>query len=142
MLLVSAPALAEEDRPMDQRWPALPPDREPSLEDKITDHLTDASNKLAGQLDELSHDMFRLHVDGRSNRARLRLGTTDGHYLTFNLDSDWLFGDGKARVNAKLELGLGTHVMKVQLPAMDLIPDSYQGCRMVHVNVPLLERRF
>lgn len=137
----SSVALAD-DVVMDQRWPAVPLDHRLTLEDQITDHLTDLGNAVGGQLDLLSHDLMGLHVDGRANRARLRLGGGNVHYLTFRIDSDWHFGEGKARVKARLELGLAGHVLELKLPDMEVIPDSYRGDRVVDINVPLLERRF
>jgi hypothetical protein len=86
--------------------------------------------------------MIGLRVDARGQRCRLRLGGGSSHYLTFRIDSDWLFSEGKARVNAKVELGLAGHVVDLKLPAMDLSQDSYHGVQLVQVNVPLLERRF
>ena len=127
---------------VDHRWPGLPDSRELSLEDQITDHLTELGNLVGSHIDFVSHEMIGLRVNGRANRARLRLGGGDVRYLSFRIDSDWLFGDGKARVNAHLELGLHGHTLDLRLPAMDVIPDSYHGQQLVQINVPLLERRF
>ena len=127
---------------MDRLWPQVPADHSLSLSDQITDHLTDFGNRLGEHLDLMSHDLMGLHVDGRANRARLRLGGGNPHYLRFVYDSDWHFADGKGRVSARLELGIAGHVMNVQLPDMEVIPDSVHGEKLVQVNVPLLERRF
>ncbi len=128
--------------PMEQMWPALPMHHELSLEDQITDHLSAIGNLLGNDIDYLSHDMIGLHVDGRAQRARLRLGTGTGHYLAFRMDSDWHFADGKARVNLRLHFGVGTHQLDMKLPAMDLTTDSYHGESMVTVNIPVLEKHF
>lgn len=142
VLAASSSAFAEDSINVDKRWPGLPEWRGLSLEDQITDHLTELGNLVGSHMDALSHDMIGLRVDGRTNRARLRLGGGNARYLTFQFDSDWLFAEGKARVNAHLELGLNGHMMGLQLPAMDVIPDSYHGQQLVQINVPLLERRF
>ena len=126
----------------DARWPSVPVDHSLPLEDVMVDNLSDLGNLVGDHLDQLSHDFIGLHVDGRGQRARLRLGGSNPHFLTLRLDSDWLFGDGKARINARLELGLGSHVLDLKLPAMDVSEDTYHGIQLVQVNVPLLERRF
>ena len=141
MVLLAATTASADDA-LSSRWPSVPKDTLPPIEDVMIDHLSDIGNHVGDRLDELSHDLIGLHVDGRGQRARLRLGGGNPHYLTFKLDSDWLFSDGKARVNARLELGLAGHVLDLKLPAMDLSQDSYHGVQLVQVNVPLLERRF
>jgi hypothetical protein len=90
----------------------------------------------------LSDQMIGLNVDGRAQRARLRVGTGTGHYLAFKLDSDWYFADGKARINAHVQLGLAGHEVSVQLPAMEMEQTSYRGNDGVILNLPLLERRW
>jgi hypothetical protein len=127
---------------MTHRWPSLPQDTGLSLEDQITDHLSELGNLVGSHMTFLSHDMFGLHIYGRQNRARLRVGGGDARYLEFRLDSDWLFADGKARIHAKVDLGIAGHMLHVELPDMDLSEDSYHGTQLVQVNVPLLERRF
>jgi hypothetical protein len=140
VLIAATTASAEDD--LAKRWPSVPKDTLPPLEDVMIDNLSDIGNRFGDHLDELSHDLIGLHVDGRGQRARLRVGGGNPHYLTFKLDSDWLFSEGKARVNAHLELGLAGHVLDLKLPAMDLSQDNYHGVQLVQVNVPLLERRF
>ena len=127
---------------LDRLWPTVPVDHAKPLEDVVVDNLSDLGNHFGDGLDQLSHDLIGLHVDGRGQRARLRLGTGTGHYLSFKLDSDWLFSDGKARINATVELGIGSHELELKLPPMDVSEDSYHGIQLVEVNIPLLERRF
>lgn len=135
-------ARADEAAPMEHMWPGLPAYHALSLEDQIADHLSQLGNLIGDHIDFLSHDMIGLHVDGRAQRARVRLGTGTGHYLTLRFDSDWHFAEGKARVNARVHLGLAGHVVDFKLPAMDVSTDSYHGESMVQVNVPLLEKHF
>ena len=82
----------------------------------ITDHLTELGNQLGNHMTLLSDQMFGLHVDGRGQRATLRLGTGTGHYLAFKLDSDWYFSDGKARISARVQLGLAGHESRSSSP--------------------------
>jgi hypothetical protein len=126
---------------LDAQWPAVPEDRGESLEDRITDHLTDWGNHVGSRMDEMSHHVARLHVDGRARRAQLHLGYGNEH-LTFGFDSNILFADGKAYVKAKVELALQGHHFELELPDIDLSRDSYHGEDMTLVNVSVLEKRF
>lgn len=140
-----APSLlsaANDPELLERRWPALPADHAESDDDVMIDHLSELGNKLGNHMTFLSDQMIGLHVDGRSQRARLRVGTGTGHYLAFKLDSDWYFSDGKARINAKVHLGLGHHELDVQLPAMEMEPTSYHGDDGVMLKLPLFERRW
>jgi hypothetical protein len=127
---------------LDARWPGVPAWHGLSEDAKLVERLTAIGNRVGDHIDELSHDWIGLHVDGRGQRARLRFGGGDTHYLAFHVDSDWHFVDGKARVQARLQLALAGHVVDVHLPDFDVSTDSYHGTQMVDVNVPLLERRF
>src|SRR5438105_14324156 len=91
LVLGSSPVvLADDTVTMDHQWPAVPADRSLSMEDQITEHLSELGNLVGSHIDLLSHDMIGLHVNARENRARLRLGGGDIHYLTFRIDSAWL----------------------------------------------------
>ncbi len=145
-LVLASSAVAHADdgtlMAMERRWPTLPAEHSISFEDQLADHLSDLGNKMGNDLDLLSHDMVRLHVDGRGQRARIGLGGGNPHYLTFKLDSDWHFTDGKAHVRTKLQLAVRDHEMDLELPDMDVSTDSYHGQQMVQVNITLLQRRF
>lgn len=140
-----APSLlsaANDPELLERRWPALPAEHGESEDDVMIDHLSDLGNRLATRMTSLSDQMIGLHVDGRGQRARLRVGTGTGHYLAFKLDSDWYFSDGKARINAHIQLGLAGHELNVQLPAMEMEPTSYHGDDGVMLKLPLFERRW
>lgn len=126
---------------LDHKWPAVPDDRAPSMEDRITDHLTDWGNHVGGEMDAWSHHHAKLRVDGRGHRAQLHIGGGNEH-LEFNFDSKWLFADGKAYAKVHLELALQGHRFEVELPDMDVSRDSYHGESLTQVNVSVLERRF
>ena len=136
-----APPSADPDA-LDKHWPDVPPDHQLSLEDQITDHLSEIGNQIGAHMNVLSDDLMALKVDGRHNRARLRIGGGDAHFLNFKIDSDWLFADGKAHVKARLDLGVAGHQVKLELPDMDLSHDNWHGQDLVQVNVSVLERRF
>jgi len=126
---------------LDHNWPAVPEDHSPSMEDRITDHLTDWGNHVGGEMDAWSHHYAKLRVDGRNRRAQLNLGGGNEH-LEFNFDSSRVFADGKAYAKVHLELALQGHRFEVQLPDMDVSRDSYHGEGLTQVNVSVLERRF
>lgn len=143
-LLLGLPAVAfadTSDLPLDQAFPAVPDDHSLSLEDRITDHLTDWGNRVGDEMARWSHDHAVLRVDGRRRRAELHFGGGNDH-LAFHFDSKWLFADGKAYAKVHLDLAIQGHRFELQLPDMDVTRDSYANQDMVTVNVSVLERRF
>lgn len=127
---------------LERRWPTLPSDHAESEQDVIVDHLSALGNTFAQRMMLLSDHVIGLSVDGRGQRARLRVGAGNDHYLAFNIDSDWYFSDGKARINAHVQLGLAGHELNVQLPAMEMEQTSYHGDDGVLLRLPLFERRW
>jgi hypothetical protein len=123
---------------LDEAWPSVPDDHGKSLEDRIEDKASDYGNHVGSRMEELSHHVARLHVDVRQHRAYLHLGYGD----IVNFDSSWLFADGKAYVQAKLELQLDGHHWELKLPDMDVSRDSYRNDSFTEVNVSVLEKRF
>src|SRR4051812_12782002 len=75
---------------VEHRWPALPSDHNLSLEDQITDHLTELGNLIGTHMTVLSDHLLAVRVDGRHNRASFRVGGGNVRYLAFKMDSDWL----------------------------------------------------
>jgi hypothetical protein len=144
-VLVVLPATAMADDVATTRWPAVPADPSEPLEDQIVDHLDAIGDEIGSGLDQMSDHTLTLHVDGRHNRAHLGLGHGgDGqhHYLTFRIDSDWLFEHNGAHIDATLQLGIGEHQVEFKLPAMVLSQDNWHGQDLVVLDVNLLERRF
>ena len=139
----SAPALADnnvEVVALGDRWHEVPQGRQLKLSMQITDELTELGNLIGTSMNTLSDDAIGLSFDGRKRRAKLRLGTGEGQYLRFRLESDWHFAQGKARVAAKLQLGLGDHQWNIELPDMEMAPAEYRGDRGVEVRIPVFER--
>ena len=95
-------------------------------------------------LDQMSDHILTLHVDGRAQPRALGLGHGgDGnHYLTFRIDSDWLFEHDGAHIDATVQLGVGEHQLEFKLPGMVLPQDNWHGQDLVVLDVNLLERRF
>jgi hypothetical protein len=125
-----------------QRWHDVPNQPRLKLSVQITDELTELGNLIGTSMNELSNDMLGLQFDGRRRRAKLRFGTGEGELLRFRLESDWHFTQGRARVVAKVQLGIGKHQLNVDLPDMDVVPASYRGERGVEVRIPFFERRW
>jgi hypothetical protein len=124
------------------RWRDVPPGQRLKLSMQITDELTELGNFIGSHVNVLSDDILMMKFDGRRRYARIRFGTGEGQYLRFKFDSDWYFTQGKARVQGRVDLGIGTHHFHLELPDIDMVPASYRGDRGVEVRLPLFERRW
>jgi len=143
VLAGSARASADPAVLLASRWPAVPEGHGLSLEDQITDRLTQLGNELGRHLDLLSHDMFQLTVDGRHRHAHVRIGGGgDGELLALRVDGDIQFEDVNAHVQARLDLALHGHAVHLELPAFEMAPADYRGDRGVEVRLPLFMRKF
>jgi hypothetical protein len=142
VLAGSAGASADPAVLLASRWPAVPEGHGLSLEDQITDRLTQLGNELGRHLDLLSHDMFQLTVDGRHRHAHVRIGGGDGELLALRVDGDIQFEDVNAHVQARLDLALHGHAVHLELPAFEMAPADYRGDRGVEVRLPLFLRKF
>jgi hypothetical protein len=140
--LAASPAAADSAVLLASRWPGVPDDHALSLEDQITDRLTQLGNALGHHLDLLSHDTLQLRVDARQRRAHLRIGAGDRAHLALRLDGDIQFEDLNARICARLDLALRGHAVSLELPAFEMSPVSYRGDHGVELRVPLLVQRF
>lgn len=141
--LASAPAASADTAALlASRWPSVPAGHAPSLEDQITDRLTELGNALGHHLDLLSHDLFQLRVDARRRRAHLRVGAGNRERLALQIDSDIQFDDSNARVCARLDVALRGHAVSLELPAFEMSPVSYRGDHGVELRVPLFVQRF
>lgn len=142
---LAAPAFADhslEHVVLADRWREVPQSRRLKLSSQIVDEVTELGNLIGTGMNELSDDMLGLKFDGHRRRAKFRIGTGQGQYLRFRLESDWHFTQGKARIAAKVQLGIGSHQLNIELPDMEMVPASYRGERGVEVRVPLFERRW
>lgn len=147
LLLLVTPAIADtsEDEAsmlMSERWHDVPMGNRLKLSQQITDQLTELGNFIGSHMNVLSDDVLGLRFDGRKRRARVRVGTGEGQYLRFKLDSAWHFSAGKARIHTQIKLGLGTREFKLELPDMEMLPANVYGDRGVEVRLPLFERRW
>jgi hypothetical protein len=138
----AAAVAAEPAVLLSDRWPSVPEGHGLSLEDQITDHLTQLGNELGRHLDLLSHDMFQLTVDGRHRHAHVRVGGGIASLVAFRVDGDIQFDDTNAHVHARIDLGFHGHAMHFDLPDFDMSPAEYHGDYGVEVRLPLFVRKF
>lgn len=140
--LAASPAAADSTVLLASRWPGVPDSHALSLEDQITDRLTQLGNALGHHLDLLSHDTLQLRVDARRRRAHLRIGAGDREHLALRLDGDIEFEDLNAHVCARFDLALRGHAVSLELPAFEMSPVSYRGDHGIELRVPLIMQRF
>jgi hypothetical protein len=140
----SAPRVEAFAELVSRRWPSVPRGRQLSLSEQITERLTEIGNRFGDHLDLLSQDMFRLQVDARKRRARIRFGGGggEGDLFTFQVDGDIHFHNLDARVDAHIDLGFGSHMLRLDLPTFHVQAAEYQGEYGVQLAVPMFERRF
>jgi hypothetical protein len=139
--VLSSPAVADKDL-YDRLWPRAPESHQLSLSEQITDQLTELGNFMGEHVSVLSHDMLTMTFDGRRRRAFFSIGGGDARFLEFKLASDVQFFDGRAQINAKLDLSIAGNKLELELPEMEMVPASYRGERGVEVRVPLFRRTF
>jgi len=123
------------------RWPSIPEDHGLSLEDQITDRLTELGNQLGHHLDLVTHDMFQLRVDGRRRSAHVRIGGGN-ETVALAVDGDIQFDDANAHVQCRLALALRGHAVSLELPPFEMSPASYRGDHGVELRLPLFVQRF
>jgi hypothetical protein len=142
VLCAARPAAAEPAVLLASRWPSVPAGHGLSLEDQITERLTQLGNELGHHLDLLSHDMFQLRVDGFRRRAYVRLGGGDAQLVSLRVDGAIQFDDINARIHTRIDLSLRGHALHLELPTFEMSPVSYRGENGVEVRLPLFEQKF
>ena len=140
-LVVPAVASAESEL-YDRLWPRVPQGRHLKLSDQITDQLTELGNMIGTHMNVLTNDTLVMKFDGRARRAYFRFGGGDARFLEFKLASDVQFFDGKAHINARIDLTVAGNKLELELPEMEMVPASYRGERGVEVRLPLVRRSF
>jgi hypothetical protein len=137
----ATPARAESLVMLATRWPDVP-GHDVSLEEQITEHLTQLGNAIGKHLDLLSHDMVQLTVDCRHRRAHLTLGGGDVAQLVVRIDSDIQFDDATARIRSRVDLAVHGHAVHFELPAFELSPAAYRGDYGLEFRLPLFAKQF
>ncbi len=107
------------------------------MDQQFADWMTTVGDHIDHHLGSLSHDVLGLRIDGRGQRLGVHAGL---HFIT--LDEDVHMVGNVARVQTRLTLEAGSHVLDLKLPAVELQPDDYHGEHIVELRGPLLERRW
>lgn len=139
--LASTPALADGDL-YDRLWPRVPQGHQLTLSDQITDQLTELGNLMGEHMNALTNDALAMTFDGRRRRAFFRVGGGDARFLSFNFASNVQFSDGRAQINARIDLTIAGNKLQLELPEMEMVPTSYHGERGVEVRLPIYRRSF
>lgn len=127
---------------LEDAWPEPPRGNDLHLDQQLVDKMTEIGNDAGARLETASRQMVGLRIDGRHQRAHIRLLAGSPRYLTLRMDEDIHYQDGIARVASRLDLNIHGHDLRVQLPDVEMLPDAYQDSRYVEVRVPLFERRW
>ncbi len=109
------------------------------------EQLAVAFDDLGAALDEhlgiLTSDVLEVRFDGRHRRGRVRVRGATAR-VAVGFDSDVTFERGGAHVRARIDLRLGDHAVKLEIPAFEVRPTSVDGERGVEVRVPLITGTF
>lgn len=141
LVAAGSPARAESEL-YDRLWPRVPDRPHLTLSQQITDQLTELGNFMGEHVNTISGDVLAMTFDGRKRRAFVRFGGGDGRFLEFTIASDVRFYEGRAQINARIDLTVAGTRMQLELPEMEMVPASYRGERGVEVRVPLFKRSF
>ena len=139
---VAGTAAADPAVLLASRWPDVPDGQRLSLEDEVTDRLTQLGNALGRHLDLLSHDMFQLNIDGRRRHAHIHVGGGNDEQIACQLDGDIQFDDANAHIHARIDLGFHGHALRLELPDFEMSPAAYRGDYGVELRLPLFIRKF
>ncbi|MCX5747489.1 MAG: hypothetical protein NT062_33915 [Proteobacteria bacterium] len=128
---------------LDAAWPRVTEDlHRVSIGTQITDQLTELGNELGHHMHVLSHDLVSIQFDGRQRRAKVKVGAGDDRYVSFSIATDIKFEGGLARVKTTLDFSVQGKRVTFDLPEFAMMPQSYQGDRVVVLLVPVVERRW
>jgi len=127
---------------LDAAFPRLPEVQKASMGQRLQDELSEVGNQLGHHMNVLSNDVLSFQFDVRARRAKVRVGAGDDRYARFAVATDVTFTQQLARVEATVDFAIEGHRYKLELPAFELMPQSYQGDRVVVLLVPVVERRW
>ncbi|HEY0193497.1 MAG TPA: hypothetical protein VGC42_20410 [Kofleriaceae bacterium] len=126
---------AEPELQIDNRWPAVPDDHGPSLEDQLTRRIDALGQRW-------SRDSFQLVIASRHRRARLHIGNGSGDAVSLQVLEDIQFDDADTYVHTTIDLRIHDRHYQFSLPAVEMSPVSYRGDYGVEIKLPLLKRKF
>lgn len=127
---------------LEAAWPKAPAKSGASMGMMITDELTEIGNEIGHHMNVLSKDVVSLSFDGRQKRLKAKVGLGDSQYASFSLATDIQFVGSTAKVKATIDFSIQGKRMKFDLPEFEMMPQSYQGDRVVVLLVPIIQRRW
>lgn len=128
---------------LDTAWPSLPQEtHHVTVSQMVTDELTEVGNELGKHVNVLSHDVLSMEFDVKNKRAKVKVGAGDAQYASFAVSTDVKFSGTTARVKATIDVGFQGRRLRLDLPEFEMMPQSYQGDRVVVLLVPIVERRW
>ena len=144
ILLLTAPAWSANAEPLELRALQATPADSPSfsLSTRIWGSVNDYSNETAVRLHALTLGLVDMKFDLHKKRARFNLGGGDPKAFRLCLDSNIVIGEGKAHVQAQLDLALAGYQMQIEIPDIDLHSESVSGKRAYVLSMPLVTQRF
>jgi hypothetical protein len=125
--VVAAPAPARADEAVLDGPPELVRAR------PMREQLADVFDEVGAAIDE--------HLDTRHRRGRIRVRGEVAR-AALALDSNVRWERGGAHVTARIDLRLGDHAVRIDVPEFEVRPTSVDGERGVEVRVPLITGTF
>ena len=99
------------------------------LSSRIKLHLNEYSNLAGHEIERLTLGLVELGFDLNRKHARLGLGGGDPDAFRLRIDSDVLMTDGRARIDARIELALAGHKLAFEVPAVNMDTQTVSGER-------------
>ncbi len=144
ILLLTAPAWSANAEPLKRQ--ALQASRADSpsfsLSTRIWGSVNDYSNETALRFRELTLGLVDMKFDLQKKRGRFNLGGGNPEAFRLYLGSNIVIGEGKAHVQAQLDLALAGYQMQIEIPDIDLHSESVSGQRAYVLSMPLVTQRF
>ncbi len=111
----------------------------------MREQLADVFDEVGAAIDEhlgvLTNDVLDLRLDTRHRRGRIRVRGEVAR-AALALDSAVRWERGGAHVTARIDLRLGDHAVRIDVPEFEVRPTSVDGERGVEVRVPLITGTF
>jgi len=137
-MVLSLPATATADQLTDP----LDVPRLPSTKTVVMDGLTIMSNGLAKQINAFSLNLVKMKFNPRTKKGFLTFHTEFSPETYLAIHSDVRVMGRVTRFKTELYVGLFGKKIHVELPEMDIVPQSGWGRQYVELRLPIFYRRF
>lgn len=144
LVLATLPATARADElvRIDELIEPMEVPKLPSTREVVMDGLTIMSNAFSSHLRKLSGNLFKLKFDPRTKTGFLKFHGELSPELYLAIHSDVQVMGRVTRFRTQLYLGLFGSNLHVELPEIDLVPQTDFGQQYVEVRLPIFYRRF